>query len=235
MVKYRDVFPKKKTLLPVIHTTNAEQVLRNVEIAEAGGADGVFLIHMDGNAIALARFYLQVRMEFPSAWVGINILGEDDNREVIAMAADLQPDGLWIDFAGYDDTAVNPVEEVSKLRDWQSYFKLSNTLIFGGVAFKGNPKKVEDPAKAALLTAPLLDVVTTSGPGTGMAADVHKIRAMKNAMGVCPLAIASGVTPDNVSDYIDSIDCFLVATGINESFYELNPDKVKLLAQKLAG
>lgn len=39
------------------------------------------------------------------------------------------------------------------------------------------------------------------------------------------LAIASGITPENIQDYLDFAGCFLVATGISKSFEELDRDK----------
>jgi predicted TIM-barrel enzyme len=78
-----------------------------------------------------------------------------------------------------------------------------------------------------------MDVVTTSGPGTGIAAARAKIVAMKEAVGGFPLAIASGITPDNVADYLDVADCFLVATGISRSFTELDPEKTRTLIERV--
>jgi predicted TIM-barrel enzyme len=54
---------------------------------------------------------------------------------------------------------------------------------------------------------------------------------MKKALGDCPLAIASGITPENVADYLEVADCFLVATGINASWTELDPLLVRKLVQ----
>jgi predicted TIM-barrel enzyme len=74
-----------------------------------------------------------------------------------------------------------------------------------------------------------MDVVTTSGKGTGWAADIKKIQKMKQAMGDFPLAIASGVTPENVTTYLPVADCFLVATGISRNFYEFDLAKTRQL------
>ena len=52
---------------------------------------------------------------------------------------------------------------------------------------------------------------------------------MKAALGDLPLAIASGITPENVRDYLPISDCYLVATGIGDSFEELNPVRVGAL------
>lgn len=76
-----------------------------------------------------------------------------------------------------------------------------------------------------------MDVVTTSGPGTGKAAAVEKIRTMKEALGDFPLAIASGITPENVSDYLPYADCFLVATGISRNFEQLDPARTHALVE----
>lgn len=70
-----------------------------------------------------------------------------------------------------------------------------------------------------------MDAVTTSGPGTGYAADIEKIRRMKQALGNTPLAIASGITPENIVNYLPHADCFLVATEISRNFTELDPVK----------
>ena len=78
-----------------------------------------------------------------------------------------------------------------------------------------------------------MDVICTSGPATGLAADIEKIQRLYSARGEKTLALASGITPENVSEYLPCADHFLVATGISRSFYMLDPEKVKLLADKI--
>jgi len=95
-------------------------------------------------------------------------------------------------------------------------------LYFGGVAFKYQ-RSVDDLQMAASTARDYMSVVTTSGPGTGAAARVEKIRTMKLGLRDYPLAIASGITPDNVGDYLPYSDCYLVATGISRSFEDLDP------------
>ena len=51
--------------------------------------------------------------------------------------------------------------------------------------------------------------------------------------GDTPLAIASGITPENVEVYLPFADSFLVATGISRSFTELDPSKVRMLVQRV--
>ena len=47
-----------------------------------------------------------------------------------------------------------------------------------------------------------------------MRADSSKIEIFRKAIGDKPMALASGITPENVMTYHE-VDCFLVATGIN--------------------
>lgn len=56
---------------------------------------------------------------------------------------------------------------------------------------------------------------------------------MKSAIGAAPLAIASGITPENVGAYLGICDCFLVATGISQNVSELDGAKVKQLATRI--
>ena len=80
---------------------------------------------------------------------------------------------------------------------------------------------------------PYVDVVTTSGEGTGLAPDISKIRGMKTAISRHPLAVASGITPENVEEYLPYVDCFLVATGVSISHTELSRSKLQRLMEEV--
>jgi len=73
-----------------------------------------------------------------------------------------------------------------------------------------------------------MDAVTTSGPATGEEADADKIDDFRRGVSDAPLALASGVTPENAERYGHDVDCFLVATGIAPpgDFYSI--DKARL-------
>jgi predicted TIM-barrel enzyme len=45
--------------------------------------------------------------------------------------------------------------------------------------------------------------------------------------------LPSGITPDNVTDYLPYADAFFVATGVSGSFTELDPGKVLELVRKV--
>ena len=224
---FRQEFGPGHVVLPVVHVATADQAMRNAGVAHEAGAQGVFLINHDSMTMGwreLLKVHEQVTASFPGWWVGVNCL-DLGPREVIAHVTSAVS-GVWVDDALIiEDRQQQPgAEEVLAERQRRAW----SGLYFGGVAFKYQ-RQVEDYARAAQLATRYMDVVTTSGPATGQAAEVDKIALMKRALGDHPLAIASGITPENVADFMPHADCFLVATGISRSFEELEPSRVKAL------
>jgi predicted TIM-barrel enzyme len=205
-----------------------EQALRNTRIAQEAGADGVFLINHGSSHQDLLEVYTQVTAQFPGFWIGLNCL--DLRPEEVFHHIPTATDGVWVDNAMIrEDCQGQPdaqaVRDIQKHLGWEGIY-------FGGVAFKYQ-REVRDLVAAARTATSFMDVVTTSGPGPGQAALPEKIRIMKEAIEDHPLAIASGVTPENVHDYLPFTDCFLVATGISRSFEELDPARVRLLVDRV--
>ena len=228
MSRLSEVFSHKHVVLPVIHVASTDQALRNTRIARDACADGVFLINQGTLAEELLSIHQEVVIAFPEWWVGVNCMGVETS-DVFGLLGD-GVSGVWVDNALIDE---GMEEQPSAERVLASRRKHGfQGLYFGGTAFKYQ-REVEDLASAARIASRYMDVVTTSGPGTGEAAAVQKIRIMKQALGEFPLAIASGITPENVGDYLDIADCFLVATGISRSFEELDPDRVRALVNRV--
>ena len=228
MIRFRQVFLNAHVILPVIHVSSLSQALRNTDLAREHGADGVFLINHSMHSPELLNIHTAVVDANPDWWVGVNCLGLS-TREVFTRVS-MKVSGVWTDNAMIDEDEIDqaPAEsvlETIKKTEWPG-------LYFGGVAFKYQ-EPVNDLSMAAKTASRYMDVVTTSGPGTGKAAGIDKIRAMKDAMGDFPLAIASGITPDNVTDYLPCSDCYLVATGISRSFEELDPKLLKSLVDRV--
>ena len=223
---FHRAFSHRHVVLPVIHVSSEGQALRNADIAREAGADGIFLINHATHAEALLEIHARVTAHFPGWWVGVNCLGLDP----ASVFARLSPQvlGVWTDNAEIEEgRAYQPrAEAIRRAREASGW----PGLYFGGVAFKYQ-RHVDDLKRAAQTATHFMDFVTTSGPGTGEAADVDKIRTMKEAVGNFPLAIASGITPDNVLEYLPYSDCYLIATGISKSFEELDPARVKLLVE----
>jgi uncharacterized protein len=216
MNRYKTVFTNRHTVLPVIHVETFEQTLRNVQIAHEEDCDGVFLINHSIDHGDLLGIYGEIRSRFPEWWIGVNCLGllpQDVFRHVNADVS-----GIWVDNAMIDErTEIQDNAARIQSARIESGF---TGLYFGGIAFKYQ-RQVEDLERSAQISRTYLDIVTTSGSGTGRSAPPEKIMTMKRALGDCPLAIASGITPKNVRSYLDHTDCFLVATGISKNWTEL--------------
>ena len=222
-----------KKLFPVIHGLNLAQALKNCEIAIAAGCDGAFLINHENkegvrelNFLELLTLHQQVAARFPDFWLGVNLL--DLPAAEVFQHLSPQVAGVWVDNGEIDERlehqlAAENILNAKMASRWDG-------LYFGGVAFKYQ-RPVAFSGMAAAIAQNYIDVVTTSGPGTGESASVEKIRSMKEAIAPNPLAIASGITPENVRDYLPWVDYFLVATGISRDFYNLDPVKTARLAE----
>lgn len=205
-------------IFPVVHINSIKQAVEQAGVALDLGADGVYLIdHMSGHSDKLLQALRRTSAEYPDGFVGVNFLNHsnaldafDDLRTAKAVEIiSSYPDGLWVDDASRADF------ETLALRE--QYPELKTIRYLGGVAFKYTVRYTDNPDIAVLEAkqfSGFVDVVTTSGPGTGRPPRPEKIAAMKRAIGGQPLAVASGVDIDNLPDYGGNIDQLLVASSI---------------------
>ena len=225
-------------VLPVVHVHDARQTLRNIVTLRREGAHGVFLINHDFEHAALLPVIRDARDVHPDLFLGVNFLGVT-GRDAFPVLGELQGDGCpvdayWADDARIDERVDEQVEagEIDAVRDASGW----TGLYFGGTAFKKQRIVAEeDYGRAAALACRHMDVVTTSGIATGAAADVSKIDVFREACGDHAVAIASGVTPDNVDHYAKDVDAILVATGINldGDFYNIDPARLRTLLARV--
>ena len=221
-------------VLPVIHVLDTPRTLRNVEILLKAGAQGCFLINHDFEPEKFLPIIRDTRAAYPSLWMAVNFLAVT-GEHAFPILGQLQSEGCQVDAYWADDACIDEdganieANRIAKARAASGW----NGLYFGGTAFKKqrhvDPSRYSDAAREA---CPFMDVITTSGVATGQEADLGKIETFRTAIGERPLALASGISPDNAETYAD-VDCFMVATGINEpgNFYDIDP---KRLAQLMA-
>jgi predicted TIM-barrel enzyme len=233
MNRINEVFGRPRVLLPVIHPVTRDHALAAVDVAVAAGADGVFLINQGLDERAVLALIGEVRGRYPSLWVGVNLLSRAPaDALAFGLAECGRIDGIWSDNAGIDERGgdqarANAFVEARQRLGW-------NGLYFGGVAFKYQREVARaDLARAAAVAAKYMDVICTSGPGTGRAADPAKPRAMREGASGVALALASGVTTANVGEYLPYVDAYLVGTGIERELGVLDPDETKRLAASI--
>lgn len=223
------VFGTSPVLLPVVHPISREAALASIRLAHDIGVRGVFLIDqgmIERDVLALVR---EVRDHYPSLWIGVNLLSRAP-AEALVASLDVcgAIDGIWSDNAGVDERDVHAQARAfvaaRQCAGWRG-------LYFGGVAFKYQREIAQEHlGHAAACAAPYMDVVCTSGPGTGHAADVSKVQALRSGLGGDhALALASGVTAQNVRRYRPYVQAFLVGTGIESRLGVLDSGKVEAL------
>jgi hypothetical protein len=232
-------FGKPRVFLPVIHLPDDGTLgLAAVKIAVRAGADGVFLINQGTSTSNIVKNLIPVyRKEFgPDLWIGVNPLGSrvEDFIRLSAETPERRIDGVWSDDGGVDSlredrfaAARDAYLAARKETGWKG-------LYFGGTAFKtqGEIPRAKLPL-VAIRAASFMEVVCTSGRGTGVAADPAKVKIMRKAIPGVPMALASGITPENVDSFLPYVEAYLVATGIEKSFGVLDPKRTKELADKI--
>lgn len=229
------VFRRSRVFLPVIHPTTKETALGSIQTAVESGADGIFLINQGMSTSQVLNFIPKLHLRHHSLWIGVNLLGTEP-EEVISLVADLPVGGIWSDNADIDERSnAQPAGERFRQARRRSGWA---GLYFGGVAFKYQ-RNVPDALlpDAARNASPWMDVITSSGPGTGCAASVEKAKALRDGAVTHPLALASGVSPENVAGFLPYVDAYLVASEIETAKYSgiLVPERAKLLADRIHG
>lgn len=217
----------RKVFLAVVHIQDEPQVLRNVALARDNGAHGVFLINHHSDAMHLLAMYRRARIVHPDWWIGVNALDLDPMETLRRVPTDVS--GLWFDRGGIDLSSPDPAREAREIAQARDRNQSWRGVHFGGVAFKYQPQRGE-PDDEARFAVPYMDVITTSGSATNQAPSVPKIASMRAVIGTAPLAIASGMAPENVKPFLEYADCVLVASNISFSYTELDPKRVRALS-----
>lgn len=226
MNKIQEVFRRPRVLLPVIHACSSEQVEDQADLALCYGADGIWVINQGGlDHYQVVVTAARVADHYPDAWIGVNLLGLTPLQVLNTVADCPKIKGIWSDDADARNWALRGI--VQPLPH----------LYFGGVAFKGQLGVPADRYGEAAAEAARhgVDVVTTSGAQTGTPPNVPKIRAMRAALGDLPLALASGVSAQNVLSFLPYVDAFIVASSLERRLGDLDRERVRELAQLIHG
>ncbi len=222
----------------VIHAENRQQVMRNVRIAFDAGVKCVFLIGHGMMHAALLQHFFAVRKEFRASKgqgqgleIGVNFL-DLSGEDAVRLAVTHNIFAVWIDDGGVREDDEDPCRIARANMAIKGGGVPGLPLIFGGVAFK-HQAPVRDLTRVAKLAMPFMEVITTSGDATGSPPDPEKIRVMREAIRDHALAIASGITPENVHLFLPNADIFLVATGVSKSHTELDPVLVRRMVEAM--
>lgn len=162
MMKFAEMFSNRHVVLPVVHVQSSAQSTRNAKIAHRTGCDGVFLINHGMTSGQLMTIFDDVRSALPGFWIGLNCLDLQPHEVFARIPSDVG--AVWVDNAMVNERN-DAQPDADRVRKHRTASKWSG-LYFGGVAFKYQ-REVDDLASAARRAMAYVDIVTTSGPGTG--------------------------------------------------------------------
>ncbi len=232
--EFHDFFGENAPIiLPVIHVIDHDQTASNIDILIDAGVSGCFLINHDFGIEPFLPIITAIRGRYPDLWIGVNFLAVT-GLDAFPVLADLQAHGVRIDAYWADDARIDEAASTQTEADSIAATRRDcgwDGLYFGGTAFKKQrPVDPRDYGRAARIAGGYMEVVTTSGIATGQSADLGKLAQFRAALADRPIALASGITPDNAGDYA-MVDCFMVATGINfeGDFYNIDPARLARL------
>lgn len=213
-----------KKVWPVIHIKNCEIALQNAQIAHDAGCHGIFLISMDNQDEKIDPIGLKIRERIPKLEIGVNYLSLLAD-EAVNRSLSNGWNATWVDDSGIHSTNVEEIAlTCAEL--------ITNHQFFASIAFKY--QRVDPKPPIAALHAQKLGMIpTTSGDATGSAPDVEKLKNISEVLNGTRLAVASGITPDNVTELSPYVTDILVATGISLDFYRFDADKLKALMNNL--
>lgn len=198
-----ETFGRPRVLLPVIHPVDPQSAMHSIAVAVRADADGIFLINQGMSSRSVLELATITREAYPDLWIGMNLLGHSP----LSTLDDVEGrdlDAIWEDLA--INEATGPTREDILFRDLPSLLEV---------------------------VVDFVDVVTTSGPGTGMAADKRKLQGFRALLGDHSLALASGVTVENVEEYLPYVDAYIVGTGIEEELGVLDLALTAELADRI--
>lgn len=214
------------SIIPVLHIQSEKQAIASLDLLLECDIKQVFIIGHEGKFRSAERLvHLSNLAHQKGFWCGINFLGYDP-IEMLKQYGNASFEALWYDnsFAGIDNKKTSAIYEARN--QYARHMKL-----FGGVAFKYCPQP-KDLKEACMIAEQYMDVVVSSGIGTGVAADTQKINEMRCCLGSnTKLGIASGITAENVQEY--DADYLLVSTGISKDFYTFDKEKIINLTKSL--
>lgn len=214
---------------PVIHHLDRSTSIEQARIADEAGADGVFLISHGGQNDELVPLVREIKL-LTQLRVGVNFLGWS-NCFALGAAHQAHADMLWLDAPGVNSAGLT--------REGEKFVHLMRLIapkdrleVFGSVAFKYQLHE-SNPARAALAASAFGFIPTTSGPATGKPPTVEKICDM--AAECKTLAIASGMTLENVGLYSPYLTHVLVATGVSIDEHRFDFERLRAFVGRVHG
>lgn len=206
-------------VIPVIHHIEEDLSFHQAMIAKNSGADAIFLISHYNKDSELPNLAVKIKKNLDIN-VGLNLLNTNP-FESFDICIKNNIDMLWLDNAGVH--SINPNKTRMQMLQ-KNLETCPNFKLFAGVAFKYQQDE-PNPGTAAIMALEHGFIPTTSGQATGSPPTLDKIISMFNRVGP-HLAVASGMTPENIFEYKKYLKYVLVSTGVSQDEFRFNESKL---------
>ena len=229
--------PAAPRIYPVIHVESIVQVVNDARTAASCGSAHVFLIDHDADDDRLARAVLEVERLVPQVAIGVNVIRRPATEAMAEMSARLESLrplwAFWVDSLGLESgLSVRDVDATIASARARHHW---HGELFGGVAFKYQAPVALGELPELTRKAGQLDVIpTTSGSATGSAPTPEKLRLMRAGLPKGRLAVASGITPENVGQFMPLVTDILVSTGVSDADGRLDASLLTQLKSEVA-
>ena len=247
---FSDVFAAAKPVVGMLHIpplpgspryggdlrTVHDAVLRDAETLVEGGIHGLLLENFGDTPFwprrvpaavvaHITAIAVDVRRRFPVP-LGINIL-RNDGQSALAVAHAAGAQFIRVNVlcgARLTDQGILEGIAADLLRDRAQLGAavkiLADVDVKHSVALALRP--IEEEAEETLQRGGA-DGLIVSGAATGNPADIAHVRAVRAAARGAPVLVGSGVTAENVADYLDGADGVIVGTSLKRDGLVANP------------
>lgn len=257
MQKFKSIFKKENPIIGVVHVKALpgtpkslldsskiiDESLMEAEIYKKAGIDAIIIENMHdvpylkggvGHEITALMALIGYRIKKETQLiVGIQILA-GANREALAVAKASGLDFIRAEgfvFAHTADEGIMEAQAGDLLR-YRKKIDATDIAIFTDIKKKHSSHTITqdisliDTAKAAQFF--LSDGVIVTGNHTGAAASIDELKKLNDAS-IYPILVGSGITMENVTNYLPLCDAMIVGSYFKDHGYwenDLNYDKI---------
>jgi membrane complex biogenesis BtpA family protein len=190
----------------------------------------------------MTKIGFEIIQKFPEVSLGVNVL-RNDAYSSLAIAKALESNCKFIRInvlTGAYVTDQGIIEgESASINDYRRKIQATDVQIWSDVRVKhASPivnRPLEDEIKENLERAGASKIIL-SGSMTGKKVDMSVLKEVNEIISVDKIAIGSGITPENISEYKDSASNFIVGSSLKKDNIISNPidkNKVSQLLKEL--
>lgn len=247
MQKFSSIFKKEKPIIGMIHVQALpgtprhklessqiiDEALNEARVYKKGGIDAIMIENMHdipyikngvghevSSLMCLIAYLIKQETNLP---VGIQILA-GANKEALAVAKASSIDFIRAEgfvFAHTADEGIIEAQAGDLLR-YRKQIEADSVAVFTDIKKKHSSHAITqdisllDTAKAARFF--LSDGVIITGSHTGEAASIDELKVLKDTLDF-PILVGSGITQDNVANYLPICDAMIVGSFFKENGY----------------